>query len=74
MTDTGKYRTISFCVSEEFDAVEVMFAKIQDEYNLSRAEIFRVIMHDFFNVPEADMERHHKWLARINKVIGREQT
>ena len=50
MTDTGKYRTISFCVSEEFDAVEVMFAKIQDEYNLSRAEIFRVIMHDFLEL------------------------
>lgn len=73
MTDTGRYHTISFCVGDEFAGVDAIFARINDEYGLSKSEIFRTILHEVTGVPEPDMARHNKQLARIQKIIKQEK-
>lgn len=69
MTDRGRYHTISFCVGDEFAGVNAIFAKINDEYGLSKSEIFRTILHEFTGVPETDITRHNRQLARIKKIL-----
>lgn len=73
MTDTGEFRTLTFCADPNFTRIEQLVDKIaaEQKHKMSRSTLIRTMVYEYSGFLPDDIVEHQMNVGFINRALGR---